>query len=162
MNITITGQLALLMLTERHDEHSINVVSASTYGFVSLMPKHSYETYNIVCKQWETETGFVLEENRYKALYSRDVNNYLAVTDKGAKGKGIFTINEISKNPQAPICIIAVKDLLVEGKPIRKTILECKDLTEFLTVRRVTGVAVWGDDYLGKVVGWIYSTKGGP
>lgn len=162
MTVTLTGQLALLMLIEQLELSGINVVSANTDGFVSLIPKHKYDEYSQLCLDWEQITGFELEENKYHALFSRDVNNYLAVTEYGAKGKGIFTIDQLSKNPQATICVIAVRDLLADGTPIRKTILECKDLVQFLTVRSVTGGAVWRDEYLGRVVRWIYSTKGEP
>ena len=160
MTVTLTGQLSLLMLIEQLEKQGISVVSANTDGFVSIVPKSNYNIYDDLCFDWELNTGFELEETRYKALYSRDVNNYLAVTERGSKGKGIFTIDALSKNPQAPICVIAVRDLLVDGKPIANTIRECNDLTQFLHVRSVTGGAVFRDNYLGRVVRWIYSTKG--
>lgn len=160
MTVTLTGQLALLMLIERLELSGINVVSANTDGFVSLIPKHKHDKYQDICATWEKETNFKLEENRYKALYSRDVNNYLAVTNCGAKGKGIFTANQLSKNPQGSISATAVINLLSKGTPISKTILECQDLAQFLLVRSVTGGAVWMEQYLGRVVRWIYSTEG--
>lgn len=158
--VTLTGQLALLMLIEKLELNGISVISSNTDGFVSLMNKNQYQKYDDICFDWELNTGFDLEETRYKALYSRDVNNYLAVTEKGAKGKGIFTIDSIGKNPQAPICINSVIDLFTKNIPIEKTIKECKDLTQFLTVRSVTGGAVFRNEYLGRVVRWIYSTNG--
>jgi DNA polymerase elongation subunit (family B) len=160
ITVTLTGQLALLMLIEKLELNGISVISSNTDGFVSLMHKDQYKTYDDICFDWELNTGFDLEETRYKALYSRDVNNYLAVTEKGAKGKGIFTIDSIGKNPQAPICINSVIDLFTKNIPIEKTIRECKDLTQFLTVRSVTGGAVFRNEYLGRVVRWIYSTNG--
>lgn len=160
MTVTLTGQLSLLMLIEQLEKNGINVVSANTDGFVSLVPKHKYDLYDSLCFDWELLTNFELEETKYKALYSRDVNNYLAVTDYGSKGKGIFTIDALSKNPQAPICVIAVMDLLSKGKPISETIQNCDDLTQFISVRSVTGGAVFEDEYLGRVVRWIYSTRG--
>lgn len=159
--VTLTGQLALLMLIEELELKGISVISANTDGFVSLMEKDKYELYDSVCFKWELLTGFDLEETRYCALYSRDVNNYLAITNEGkTKGKGIFTLESISKNPAADICIEAVVNYLQKGKEIQKYIYECKDLTKFLTVRSVTGGAVWKEEYLGRVVRWIYSTNG--
>lgn len=160
LRVTITGQLSLLMLIEELEMNGISVVSANTDGFVSLMNKDDYDLYDEICDDWEYRTGFTLEETKYKALYSRDVNNYLAVTEESSKGKGIFTIDQLSKNPQANICVIAVRDLLVKGKPISKTIKGCKDVRQFLNVRTVAGGAVFGDEYLGKVVRWYYSTNG--
>lgn len=161
MAVTLTGQLSLLMLIEALELKGISVVSANTDGFVSLMDRSEYKVYDEICKQWENATGFKLEETQYKALYSRDVNNYLAVTtcDK-AKGKGIFTVNPLTKNPQAPICTHAVSELLIHRTPIEKTIRECKDMTLFLRVRSVTGGAVHLNNFLGRVVRWVYTTDG--
>jgi len=160
MTVTLTGQLALLMLIEQLEDNGINVMSANTDGFVSLMPKGKYEKYQELCESWQEITQFELEENRYKALLSRDVNNYLAITENDSKGKGIFTLNQLSKNPHTNICAIAVQELIRNGIPIKKTILECKDITQFLIVRSVTGGAVWKAEYLGKVVRWYYSNDG--
>lgn len=159
--VTLTGQLSLLMLIEALELKGISVVSANTDGFVSLMKKEQYQTYDNICFDWELRTGFDLEETKYKALYSRDVNNYLAITTEGkTKGKGIFTIDSIAKNPAGEIIIESVIQYLLNGTPISKTIKECKNVEKFLSVRSVTGGAVFEGDYLGRVVRWIYSTKG--
>jgi hypothetical protein len=160
--VTLTGQLSLLMLIEQLEGSGISVVSANTDGFVCHFDKSKYDTYDTLCLDWEIFTGCGLEETRYKALYSRDVNNYFAIADSYEKGKGVFTLDGLNKNPSANVCIIAVKELLVNGTPIEDTINSCKDLTKFLIARAVTGGAYWGEDYLGKVVRWIYSTKGQP
>lgn len=161
MAVTLTGQLSLLMLIEALELKGISVVSANTDGFVSLMDKSEYKVYDETCKQWESTTGFELEETQYKALYSRDVNSYLAVTvsDK-PKGKGIFTVNPLTKNPQAPIITHAVTELLIHRTPIEETIRGCKDMALFLRVRSVTGGAVYKGTYLGRVVRWVHTTNG--
>lgn len=159
--VTLTGQLSLLMLIEQLEAEGIRVISANTDGFVSIVPEHLYDLYQSICFNWELITAFDLEETRYKALYSRDVNNYLAVKlDGNTKGKGIFTLKDLKKNPQGDISVIAVMEYLTKNIPISKTIRECKDITKFLFVRSVTGGALWKNEYLGKVVRWIYSTKG--
>ena len=89
---TLTGQLALLMLIEMMELSGIRVVSANTDGIVLLIP----EGYEWVAQQnvkwWETETGLEMEESLYRALHSRDVNNYIAITNDGkVKRKGVFT-----------------------------------------------------------------------
>lgn len=159
--VTLTGQLALLMLIETLELNGISVISANTDGFVSFMKKDQYSLYDTLCFDWELSTAFELEETKYRALYSRDVNNYLAVTlDGKTKGKGVFTIESISKNPAADVCVEAVIEYLVKGTAIADYIKNCKDLTKFLTVRSVTGGAVFKGEYLGRVVRWIYSTNG--
>jgi hypothetical protein len=160
ITVTLTGQLSLLMLIEKLQSKGIKVVSANTDGFVSILNKEQYGLYSTVCFDWELITGFVLEENRYKGLYSRDVNNYFAVTEYDIKRKGTFKVDDLSKNPGGAISVNAVVEYLVNNTPIEKTIRECQDIKQFLHVRTVAGGAVFRDKYLGRVVRWIYSTKG--
>lgn len=160
LTTTLTGQLSLLMLIESLELNGIKVVSANTDGIVSLLSKDKKELFETLCQDWELFTGFGLEDKEYKALYSRDVNNYLALTDNDFKGKGIFTLNELSKNPQADICIEAVIAFLKDNAPLEKTINDCKDVRRFLSVRAVTGGAVYKGDYLGKVVRFYYAKNG--
>jgi hypothetical protein len=92
---------------------------------------------------WEKTTGFNTEETRYTAVFSRDVNNYVALKEGGgAKGKGAFAPVSISKNPQNQICADAAKALLEHGTPVEETIRSCRDIRKFVTVRTVRGGAV--------------------
>jgi hypothetical protein len=157
---TITGQLCLLMLIERITLAGGKVYSANTDGVVFKCNKSIYDEIDLACFDWELDTGLELEETRYKGLYSRDVNSYVAVKESGVKGKGAFADPTLSKNPQNEICIDAVKRYLLDGTPIEQSIRSCLDITKFLTVRSVTGGAVWRDQYLGKAVRFYYSKDG--
>lgn len=156
---TITGQLSVLMLIERTELAGMRVVSGNTDGYVTLCKKSQYPLLQKICEDFQTETTFELEETRYTALYSRDVNSYLALKENGYKGKGIFTLNDLQKNPQNEICILAVIDHLQKGVPVADTIRGCTDIRKFLRMQSVTGGAVYKGEYLGKVVRWIYSTE---
>lgn len=160
LTTTLTGQLSLLMLIENLELNGIKVVSANTDGVVSLLSKDKKDFYESVCQDWELLTGFGLEDKEYIGLYSRDVNSYIAITKDGFKGKGIFTLNELSKNPQADICVEAVIAFLKDNVSVEKTINDCKDVRKFLTVRSVTGGAVYKGEYLGKVVRFYYAKNG--
>lgn len=158
---TITGQLCLLMLIEAVTELGANVVSANTDGIVIHCKKSLYKSVSEKLFNFELLSGYNLEETFYKGMYSRDVNNYIAIkTDNEIKGKGAFASPNLMKNPTNEICVIAVKDYLSTGKPIAQTIKGCKDITKFISVRSVTGGAVWRDQYLGKAVRFYYSTDG--
>lgn len=160
---TITGQLALLMLIERTEAAGSMVVSANTDGVVSLCPTERYADLEATCFDWEMQTGMELEETRYSALYSRDVNSYIAVKPNGSvKGKGAFAEPNLMKNPQFIIVNEAIYDHLSKGTPIEQTIYACSDVTKFLMVRSVTGGAVWQDEYLGKAVRFYYSNEVNP
>lgn len=166
IQVTVTGQLTLLMLIERLELTGIQVVSANTDGVVIKCPKHLESTMNAIIQQWEHETQFETEGVRYKSLYSKDVNNYIAVKlDGGAKTKGTYGEMNLKKNPQNQICSDAVVKFLSEGTPIAQTLWECKDINKFVTVRTVAGgaVKIWPGEgegtieYLGKAIRWYYA-----
>jgi len=163
---TITGQLSLLMLIERLEKAGMSVVSANTDGFVTLMDKDQWQLYDDICFAWELDTNFELEETRYAGLYSRDVNNYLALTtDFECKGKGVFADDGLLKTPVAPICRDAVKTLIMYGDALEQTIdkaIENGEIERFTVVRNATGGAEWGGVRLGKVARWIYHKEGKP
>lgn len=156
---TITGQLCLLMIIERMTAAGIKVVSANTDGVVLLCPKHLEKTMQETAFDWMLDTSYTLERTDYKALASRDVNNYVAVKlDGSTKGKGVFASTGLSKNPDCPIVFKAVSEFIANGVCIEQTIKGCDDITQFLSVRRVNGGAVWRDEPLGRAVRFYYST----
>ena len=162
--VTISGQLCLLMLIEAIELIGISVISANTDGIVIHCPVDRQEDLKAAIIAWEEQTGFLTEETRYKSLYSRDVNNYIAVKEDGAcKTKGVYcergsALNSVlSKNPEMLICSDAVQKFLAEGVPVAHTIEACRDIRRFVSVRTVKGGAEKGGVYLGKAIRWIYT-----
>ncbi len=159
---TITGQLSLLMLIEYLEgSGKAHVVSANTDGIVIKYRKSDEDIINQLVKIWEEKTGFVTEETQYKALYSRDVNNFIALKlDGKSKLKGAYTPPGLQKNPNNTICVDAVLAYLKDGVPLGKTIRECVDPRKFFTVRTVNGGAIYKDEYLGKAIRFYFREKG--
>lgn len=142
IQVTVTGQLALLMLIERLEAAGIRVVSANTDGVVQMLPEHLEPVRQAIVRQWEADTGLETEDTHYRGLFSRDVNNYIALkAGSGVKTKGVFADAGVQKNPDHPILSRAVCDLLDKGVPVAETIVGCRDIRQFLTVQRVTGGA---------------------
>lgn len=175
LQVTITGQLVLLMLIEMLDNVGIDVISGNTDGIVSKYHKSRHAEVRAIIAEWERQTNFKTEETRYTAVYSRDVNTYIAVKEDGGdnearffderlgcKTKGAFSergsaLNSIlSKNPETLICIDAVLAFIKNGAPIEKTVKECRDIRRFVSVKNVKGGGEKNGTYLGKVVRWYY------
>ena len=155
---TVTGQLALLLLIERLEAVGVSIVSANTDGIVMKCPSVRQDAMDDVVKGWERDTGFETEATRYRALYSKDVNNYIALKDGGGyKGKGAYADAGLQKNPNNTICVEAAIKRLVDGTPVDETIRACRDIRKFVTIRTVTGGAVWRDEALGKAIRWYYA-----
>ena len=164
IHITLTGQLALLMLIEMLEWIGIPVISANTDGVVTRVPNSRYDDYLQVCMDWERITGFETEETRYASLWAENVNSYIAIKTDGeikAKGPMISPLalkpdsrEWMTSNPTGDIVLVAVKKFLRDRMPVEKTIRACKDIRQFLFVRKVKGGAVKDGVYLGRVVRW--------
>lgn len=160
IQVTLTGQLSLLLLIEMLELSGINVVSGNTDGVVIYTNKTNEELLNNIIKYWESITGFETEETRYKALYSRDVNNYIAVKeDNKTKLKGAYRIRDLSKNPVNEICIDAVIGFLTKGQTIEDVVKNCNDITKFISLRAVKGGGYKDGEFLGKTVRWYKSNN---
>lgn len=160
IQVTVTGQLALLMLIERLHLAGVRCISANTDGVVLHYPESLAPTAESICFDWSLSTSYTLEATQYRAIGSRDVNNYVAVTtsDK-VKGKGCFAQSGLAKNPDGQIIYKAVAAQVAQGVPYKKTIRECEDIRDFVTVRRVQGGAVWRGEKLGRAVRFYISTS---
>lgn len=180
MQVTITGQLYLLMLIEALELAGINVVSANTDGIVTRTPRGLEQVRAFIVADWERRTSMELEHVTYRGIYFRDVNNYFAITtDDEVKRKGLFTPPEVgsgpssSKAPHREICSDAVIAYIKDGTPIEQTVYRCRDVRKFVTVRTVKGGCIRRLDegtereqfdqdrpgsfeLLGKVVRWVY------
>lgn len=156
---TVTGQLSLLMLIEMLESVGASVVSANTDGLVIKCPVECEVGMDAAVAVWEDRTGFVTEDTAYRAIYSRDVNNYLAIKHDGkVKAKGAYAAPGLQKNPANEICNIAVAKFLAQGVPVEQTITECDDVRKFVTVRQVNGGCIdQTGEFLGRAARWYYS-----
>ena len=166
IQMTVSGQLALLMFIEMLEFEGIKVISANTDGIVMLVGKDQEYAYEQTWKHWEQLTGFTTEETRYSGYYARDVNAYFAVKLDGSvkvKGNpysevGSQSGTQLDVNPSILICSDAVKALLSKGIPIEQTIKECKDFTRFINIRQAKSPGAHKNrEYLGKVLRWYYA-----
>lgn len=180
IQVTITGQLSILMAIERLHLAGFRVVSANTDGFVTLMPREREFDFDCEMFLWEKQTNFQLEEVRYRSLHSASVNEYIAIKykfdeelkvwldeiDEKAKrkgkkfaesGPGIAAAMGLKKNPFAEISTLAVAAYISYGTPIEATIHACEDIRKFVCIQKVNGGAVKGDRFLGKSIRWYYA-----
>ncbi len=169
--VTLTGQLANLMLIDRAEAAGIPVVSANTDGVVFHYDRARQADLDAILSAWEADTGFTVERTPYRALYSASVNTYVAVGENDKiKRKGAIADpwsegdlrGQMSKNPQMTIASEAVVRYLVDGIPIDETIHRATDPRMFVTVIKVNGGGLWRGQRLGRVVRWYWSTDGEP
>lgn len=172
IQVTVTGQLALLMLIEKLEMHGFTVASANTDGIVVKGPISRRAEMDEIVKLWATILSYQTEKTEYKFFSSRDVNNYIAIKKPDAKGKyeikgkGAYLdawsnpklkIFRFHKNPMTTICIQAATQFIINGTPVEDTIKANNDIRNFIAVRNVSGGAHKDGEYLGKVVRWYYA-----
>lgn len=159
VNVTVTGQLCLLMLIEMLDDAGIRVLSANTDGVSIMLPKRKVGAVKEVVAKWEKRCGFDLEINPYDILAMRDVNNYIAFKENEVvKRKGVFGGSGLFKSPAGEIIYEAVAEALRTGKrsDITKTIKDCGDIRSFVFVRKVAGGAMYEGELLGRVARFVW------
>lgn len=156
---TITGQLTLLMLIEQLEKYGIDVVSANTDGIEYYCPRELVHLAETIIFDLELETGYTMEHGEYKALYARDVNNYVAVYDGYTKAKGIYAETTLSKGRSTPIVFTAVREYLLNGTSLSDVLFACDDMNQFVSARTVKGGGEYDGEHLGKMVRWYYSTE---
>ena len=160
LQVTLTGQLMLLMLIEELEYNNIAVISSNTDGVEYFCRRDKVELAEAIIFDWELSTGMVMEHGEYKGLYAKDVNNYVAVYDGYTKAKGIYAETTLSKGRSTPIVYTAIREHLLNGVGLEEVIRKCKDVNEFVSARTVKGGGEYKAEYLGKMVRWYYSTDG--
>lgn len=164
IQVTITGQLSLLMLIEAFELAGIEVLSANTDGIVVKCARSMEAQFNAIVAAWRKHCGFDTEEVRYKGVYGRDVNNYFAVYEKPQKKKqfklkGVYGETAPKKNAVNEICVEAAMAFMATGADIPTTVRSCNRVQKFTSMRYVKGGGVQCGKYLGKVIRWYYSTE---
>ena len=79
--VTINGQLMLLMLCEDLELNGFHVISANTDGIVSKVDTSKLELYYNICNQWSKNLDFGIEFTNYEKIIRTAVNDYLAVKE---------------------------------------------------------------------------------
>lgn len=135
MRTTIGGQMFLSLWTEKLVEAipRIRFIQHNTDGITYLLPRKDLEKAKAVGEEMTRLTGLYIEDNIYKKVVIRDVNNYMAIYEDGSvKSKGCFEIEkEFHKDSSMKIVPIALKEYYANGTPIEKTIRNHTNIYDF-------------------------------
>ena len=140
--VTINGQLFLLMLIEKLELNGIHVISANTDGIVSIIPKDKFELYCNLCHEWEKVVGLTGEFTPYIKYVTEGVNSYLTIKpDNKYKFKGRMNpkmyLEDLSKGYNSPIVAKAVTEYFINGTPVMETLRNSKSILDFCRTQNV-------------------------
>lgn len=173
-SVCITGQLFLMELAQHlyADIPDLKIVQLNTDGIMVECDRKYLPILDEICDEWQSRTGFELEEDAVVRIAQKDVNNYVEVQEGGkAKSKGgylvrgISTVGAFNINNNACIVAAAVKEYLVNGVPVEDTINGCNDIFQFQLIAKA-GVKyreayhlVDGEKVPVQKVNRVYATK---
>lgn len=140
--VTINGQLFLLMLIEKLELAGIHVISANTDGIVTIVPRELEQTADDICHWWEKHLGLELEFTYYTKYVTEGVNSYLTVKRGGSsKFKGRMNpkmfLEDLSKGYNSPIVAKCVTEYFINGTPVMETLRSAKSILDFCRTQNV-------------------------
>lgn len=157
-NVCIFGQLLLTDLIERL-EGCCELIQSNTDGLIVKLHGNEDEV-RAICKEWEERTGMGLGYDRLTKICQKDVNNYLAVFENGkieAKGAYVKDLNNLDYD--LAIVNKAVRDYLLFGTNVEKTIRGCKDFRMFQKVVKLSNKYKWVEHEQGRTGTVKYDNK---
>lgn len=143
LNITINGQLLLLMLCEQLIDIGATIDMCNTDGVTILFPEAIKDAVEKVCSDWEVLSRMELERITYLKVVRMNINNYIALyDDKGttkAKLKGLFlTEPPVDMSRDALVISKALYAHYVEGKDIEQFIRSHNNIYDFCICQKVS------------------------
>lgn len=142
MQVTINGQLMVMMVIESLELAGIHVISANTDGIIVKLYKNKEEQFKSITDKWCESNKMTADSERYKLLITRDINNYLNVQSnntieyKGALDPKQY-LKDLKKGYDAPVVAIAVFEYLVNNVPVMTTLCNHKDILDFCKTQNV-------------------------
>ena len=162
-SVCITGQLFLLELAQHlyKDVADLRIVQLNTDGIMIEFDDSHYDQVQEILKEWQSRTGFELEEDSIAQIAQKDVNNYVEVQPSGkfkSKGgylvRGVLTNGNVdftqmglppwenlkggafNVNNNATIVAKALVEYFVHGTPPEDTINACDDIFQFQIIAK--------------------------
>lgn len=173
-SVCITGQLFLLELAQHlyADIPGLKIIQLNTDGIMVECSRKDLPKLDEICDEWQSRTGFELEEDAVVKIAQKDVNNYIEVQSNGkAKSKGGYLVRGIAPagafniNNNACIVATALKEYFVNGTPVEETINGCDDIFQFQLIAKAGAKyreayhLVDGEQVPVQKVNRVYATK---
>jgi hypothetical protein len=144
MQITINGQLSLMMLYERIMEEIPGAIPLmqNTDGLETMIPNEYADKYMQICNEWQETTGLELEHDQYKKLILADVNSYIAVYKDGkTKCKGRFEFDNLAlhKNKSHLVVPKALYEFFVNDVSPEAYLAKNRDIFDYCIGKKIKG-----------------------
>lgn len=142
MQVTINGQLMVMMVVEALELDGIHVVSANTDGIIVKLPKDKKEDFKRITDDWCAQNKLGADSERYKLFVTRDINNYFDIqsNDKVEYKGGLDPkqyLKDLKKGYDMPVVAKAVFEYFAHGISVMETLRNHKDILDFCKTQNV-------------------------
>lgn len=142
MQVTINGQLMVMMVVEALELDGIHVVSANTDGIIVKLPKDKEEDFKRITDDWCAQNKLSADSERYKLFVTRDINNYFDIqsNDKVEYKGGLDPkqyLKDLKKGYDMPVVAKAVFEYFAHGVSVMETLRNHKDILDFCKTQNV-------------------------
>lgn len=142
MQVTINGQLMVMMVVEALELDGIHVVSANTDGIIVKLPKDKEEDFKRITDDWCAQNKLGADSERYKLFVTRDINNYFDIqsNDKVEYKGGLDPkqyLKDLKKGYDMPVVAKAVFEYFAHGISVMETLRNHKDILDFCKTQNV-------------------------
>lgn len=142
MQVTINGQLMVMMVVEALELDGIHVVSANTDGIIVKLPKDKEEDFKRITDDWCAQNKLGADSEQYKLFVTRDINNYFNIqSNDKIEYKGSLDphqyLKDLKKGYDMPVVAKAVFEYFAHGVPVMETLRNHKDILDFCKTQNV-------------------------
>ena len=144
-SVCITGQLFLMELAVHLVQEcpSLRIIQLNTDGIMVSLDNKDEPKWQEITEEWQSRTGFELEEDFIQKICQRDVNNYIEISMDGKrklKGgdlvRGISEAGAFKINNNATVIAKAIANYLADETPVEDTIQTEQDILAFQIIAK--------------------------
>lgn len=141
--VCVFGQVFIIDLLDKVDD-IIELLNSNTDGIFVKIKRKNVAEFKRRVREWEQRTHLHMSYDEFKCMWSKDVNNYVAIRENGsyhAKGAYVKELNDLDYD--LPIVNAALKNYMIHGIPVEQTVLNCSDLRQFQKVVKLSSKYQW-------------------
>ena len=141
--VCVFGQVFIIDLLDKVED-IIELLNSNTDGIFVKIKRKNVAEFKRRVHEWEQRTRLHMSYDEFKSMWSKDVNNYVAIREDGsyhAKGAYVKELSDLDYD--LPIVNAALKNYMIHGIPVEQTVLNCIDLRQFQKVVKLSSKYQW-------------------
>ena len=148
--VCVFGQVFIIDLLDKVED-LIELYNSNTDGIFVKVKRKDLDEFKCRVREWEERTHLHMSYDEFYKMYTKDVNNYVAVRPDGSyhsKGAYVKELNDLDYD--LPIVNEAVKDYLLFGISPEQTVMSCDELRKFQKIVKLSSKYKWVEHERGQ------------